>query len=353
MLDRRPRTLDTVSGVCHNSAPARCSRDALNVMRGRRCGGLREAELWNRFQRRQRPGCNHSATTTLPTRTGAATRVTGWIPSPSARTGSRCRCRRAADVDAIFEACQDAGHPAVHDRAVAVRAAPRRGLHRARAQPMGGGRARPPGRCARATRSAGMVGLHRIHGGGTGEIGYWMAPGSRGQRPPHRGRPRRDRLGLQRCGARRCSGSSGALWWATSRRHASPAHWGSATKGCCAGRSRTRSGETTDGSPDCSTNDDRMPRPWPVLRGLTAGPESAPRGRMGSCRRCPKCRASSTSFAVGRRASRSRGSRSRPSRRSRPTIRRSTRSSAPRSRGGHDTASSSTWPRRSRMPSPT
>ncbi len=85
-----------------------------------------------------------------------------------------------ADVDAIFEACQDAAIqryttvPSPYQRSDAEGFVPF-----ARTRWTEGVEATWAIRDGDTL--AGMIGIHRLSLGGTGEIGYWMAPGSRGR----------------------------------------------------------------------------------------------------------------------------------------------------------------------------
>jgi RimJ/RimL family protein N-acetyltransferase len=85
-----------------------------------------------------------------------------------------------ADVEAIFAACQDADIqryttvPSPYTRADAEAFVPRvaseweSGAHLTWAMREGG-------------TLTGMIGLYRVDGKGSGELGYWVAPGSRGR----------------------------------------------------------------------------------------------------------------------------------------------------------------------------
>ena len=170
----------------------------------------------------------------------------------------RGRCRR--DLRGV-SGCRN---PAVHDRAVAVRAAACGRLHPVRAGPVERGRrghlGDPRGRNARGHDRPARHHPRRRRRDRLLDGGAARGTGGCSPRPPGR-----SSTGASAPPEPLCSASSGARSSATSGRRARLAPSASATRACCAGLCRTRSGATTAGSPGCSTTDDRMPQPWPVL----------------------------------------------------------------------------------------
>ena len=171
----------------------------------------------------------------------------------------RGRCRR--DLRGV----PGRRHPAVHDGAVAVRAAARGGLHPLRAATGGPTGVEATWAIREGDTLAGMIGLHGITLGGAGELGYWMAAPSRGR-------------GLLTEAAR------AVIDWgfSTSRRGAAAHRVARGRRQRRVGTRRPRARVPLRGraAPGALPNsfgrddgwiagllhtDDRMPQPWPVL----------------------------------------------------------------------------------------
>ena len=169
----------------------------------------------------------------------------------------------AAHVDAIFAACQDADI----QRYTTV-PSPYERRHAEGFIELASSRWADAVEATWAMREgdslAGMVGLHRIHDGGTGEIGYWMAPGSRGQGLlTEAGRAVIDwgfsdgGPALQRIEWRAVVGNLASARVARAL--------GFRYEGLLRGALSNSFGRDDGWIAGLLTNDDRMPRPWPVL----------------------------------------------------------------------------------------
>ena len=141
-----------------------------------------------------------------------------------------------ADVDAIFEACQDADI----QRYTTV-PSPYERQHAAGFIPFARDRWSEGVEATWAIRDgdslAGMIGLHGISLGGAGELGYWMAAPVASPGAAHRGRPRGHRLGLQHLRGRSAAHRMARGRRQRRRRPAPRAPSDSATRACCARRS--------------------------------------------------------------------------------------------------------------------